>query len=499
MNKLNKDSFTNQESMLVDNTIDLQVEQWSAPESLSNDSIEPTQYPIRAWPGKLRKVVEAIAFYTQVPTAMSGQCVLGSVAHIGQALIDAPMGHIHMPASLYLITEGSSGSGKSSAMRLSHNEIRAHQKKRYDIFVEKLEEWESQKSGLKGNDLKSYLHKNSRPLNPVNMFSDATIEPVLDRFLSKEMKNASFISDEAGQFFNGYTMSSDTAGNAMSALTTLWSDGTVDRLRSQKGENSITNSRAYDVRLGIFLMGQRVILEKALANPLLDGQGLLARSLFACPSSIQGHRVWNDLDRRQKDPYADPDLVGYWERCGHLLKLSSTNDSQNNEERIKMRWHDELAEQAFYDGMQAIEIRQANGEALEYLRAYASRLAENASRIASLIAFFDERETITSDDINRAFLLVEYSISERLRYFDSTPSGEQNNSEKLSSWLIDKAKNKQPTKLSYSYIYNGAPMPMRKDVRLLKTELSILENAGHIKQKKEGNKLVVYINPQLYS
>ncbi len=42
-------------------------------------------------------------------------------------------------------------------------------------------------------------------------------------------------------------------------------------------------------------------------------------------------------------------------------------------------------------------------------------------------------------------------------------------------------------------------MPMRKDVKLLKTELSILENAGHIKQKKEGKKLVVYINPQLYS
>ncbi|MFP3740192.1 DUF3987 domain-containing protein, partial [Burkholderia sp. SIMBA_019] len=82
------------------------------------------------------------------------------------------------------------------------------------------------------------------------------------------------------------------------------------------------------------------------------------------------------------------------------------------------------------------------------LKAYASRMAENASRIASLIAFFEERKTINSDDIKRAFMLVEYSTAERLRYFDSSPTCEQNDSEKLSNWLMSKAKNKNPAILN---------------------------------------------------
>ena len=49
--------------------------------------------------------------------------------------------------------------------------------------------------------------------------------------------------------------------------------------------------------------------------------------------------------------------------------------------------------------------------ALEYLKAYASRMAENATRIASLMAFFDGRKTVTTDDIKRGFMLVEYSTT----------------------------------------------------------------------------------------
>ncbi|MGM9182366.1 DUF3987 domain-containing protein, partial [Campylobacter jejuni] len=115
------------------------------------------------------------------------------------------------------------------------------------------------------------------------------------------------------------------------------------------------------------------------------------------------------------------------------------------------------AEQAFYDGMQAIENRQAKGRALEYLKAYASRMAENASRIASLMAFFEGRYTITTDDINRAFKLVEYSTSERLRYLDATPSDKESDTEKLSKWLISKAKNRKPHKLNRTYVSNYAP------------------------------------------
>ena len=76
----------------------------------------------------LRRVIEAVAYYAQVPLAMAGQCVLGSLAHMGQRFIDAPFGHSHMPASLILITEGESGSGKTQAMGLTHFKIKEYER-----------------------------------------------------------------------------------------------------------------------------------------------------------------------------------------------------------------------------------------------------------------------------------------------------------------------------------------------------------------------------------
>ena len=87
------------------------------------------------------------------------------------------------------------------------------------------------------------------------------------------MNNASWTTDEAGQFFNGHTMTGDTAGSALSALTKLWSDGEVSRLRSQKSAYATPQTDAHSVRMTLLLQGQRVVLEQALTDPLMNGQG----------------------------------------------------------------------------------------------------------------------------------------------------------------------------------------------------------------------------------
>ena len=478
----------------------LQADAWGEPESLSNDPSKPTPYPINAFTGLLRRVIEAVAYYAQVPLAMAGQCVLGALAHMGQRFIDAPMGHGHMPVSLILITEGESGSGKTQAMGLTHFKIKEYERQQYASYLDDIAAWESEKAGLKSKELASFLDENPKPYNPKNLFDDATIEPILDRFISGEMNNASWTTDEAGQFFNGHTMTGDTAGSALSAITKLYSDGEVSRLRSQKSAYATPQTDAHSVRMTLLLQGQRVVLEQALTDPLMNGQGFLARALIACPEDLRGHRVWDDEKRRNDSPYDDPDLIAYCSRCQSLLDplpANLPNDITGARQRIKMQWADG-AEQNFYKHMQAIENRQARGQALEYLKAYASRMAENASRIASLMAFFEEREVITTDDITRAFMLVEYSTNERLRYLDATPTGEQNDSEKLSGWLVDKARGKNPHKLNRTYIANNAPNPLRKNTKLLQIELDKLESAKHIRQEMEGRSKVIFINPKLY-
>lgn len=477
---------------------DLQAEAWGNPEPLATDPSKPTTYPMQAWQGLLKNVVEKIAYYAQVPNAMAGQCVLGALAHIGQRFIDAPMGHKHMPASLYLVTEGESGSGKSVAMGLSHYEIKAYEREKYQIYFEQLNEWETEKEILQGKERKEYLANNPRPYNPITMFGDATIEPILDKFINGEMDNASWSTDEAGQFFNGHTMKGDTAGNALSALTTLYSDGAVNRLRSQKSQHANPRSQAYDVRMTLLLMGQRIVLEAALTDPMMNGQGFLARAMIACPDSLQGQRVWNDPKRMQQSPYDDADLIAYWEKCRTLLDPAPINDpSINSKGRIKVRWHDAEALNTFNESMQAIEYRQAKGKELEYLKGYASRMAENASRIASLMAFFEGRYTITTDDINRAFMLVEYSTSERLRYLDATPSGEQNDSEKLSSWLVAYCEKNQCKRLPYAEAQSKVSTRALRKKANFELAIEHLIARHHIKIENMDSYRFIVINPTL--
>ncbi|MGP5211959.1 DUF3987 domain-containing protein [Psychrobacter alimentarius] len=478
--------------------LDLQAEIWGEPEPLANSPNKPTPYPIDAFTGLLQHVVKAVAHYTQAPTAIAGQCVLGALAHMGQRFIDAPMGNGHMPTSLILITEGESGSGKSQTMGLTHFKIREYEKQLYADYLIELSSWENNKASLKGKELADFLEESPKPQNPKTMFKEATIEPILDKFIDGSISNASWTTDEAAQFFNGHTMKGDTAGNALSSLTTLYSDGEVSRLRSQKSAYATPHTDAYNVRMTLLLQGQRVILEPALADPVMNGQGFLARALIACPEDLRGQRIWNDEKRNNDSPYDNPHLIDYWARCQSLLDPSPANlpsDSIGAPKRIKMQWADNQTKQVFTDFKQAIENRQAQGQPLEYLKAYASRMAENASRIASLMAFFEGRKAITTDDIKRAFMLVEYSTAERLRYLDATPTGEQNDSEKLSSWLVEKARGKNPPILNKSFVSQNAPNTLRG--KKLNSLLDDLESMGHIRLESEGRRRLVCINPKL--
>lgn len=478
--------------------VELKSVAWPELEPLSSGPSKQTRYPIEAWDGLLQKVIKKIAYYQQVPEAMVGNCVLGALAHIGQAHVDAPIGHKHMPTSLILITEGESGSGKTQAMDLSHYKIKRYEQSQYEQYIVEHKEHKVQLASLKGAELKDYLANEPVPHNPERLFKDATIEPILDKFVNGEITDASWSTDDAAQFFNGHTMKGDTAGNALAAITDLYSGGEVNRTRSQKNAYATPHTKAFNVRMTLMLMAQRIILEPALTDAMMNQQGFLARALIACPNSLQGYRTFDNAKLRAQNPHRDADLIAYWNRCDELLDPVDSNaptDEKGAPKRFKMQWHDAQTEQVFYEHMQTIEGRQAKGGSLEHLKAYASRMAENASRIASLIAFFDKRKTITTEDIKRAFMLVEYSTAERLRYADATPTGEQSDIEKLSIWLAGKAKGKITHVLNKSFVTQNAPNALRG--KKLNGLLDDLESLGYIRLESEGRKRLIYVSPHL--
>lgn len=472
------------------------LDDWTEPENLAAEEDEPTPYPINAWRGVLRDAIKATAYHAQVTEALAGYCVLGALAHMGQPFINAPMGRGHTPTSLFLVAEGETGLGKTQAMGITHAVIEQQEEEAHHNYIAARDLWLLEYNSRTPKEQKQFEATNPKPVERITIFSDTTIEPVLDMFIDGQLVNGSWSTDEAGQFFGGHTMKGDTSLNALGALTTLWSKGGVSRIRSKRNRHASDNSRAFNVRLTMLLLGQRVVLEKALNDPEMNGQGFLARTLIAAPEDLRGQRVWNDPERNSKDPKDDPRIAEYWKRCEDLLKANTAESEPND--RYNMPYADKATANYFFDQMQAIEERMARGQQFEYLKGYASRMAENASRIAALIAFFDKRGAVTISDLKSGFALVEYSTAERLRYMNVNDTSQQSDAERLCSWLVSKVGNKQPPKINKSIVYNGAPKPMRKDSRKLDEVLKVLESAGHIKEEIEGTRRkVIYINPYL--
>lgn len=481
----------NKEPALQTKVKELNGIEWGEPEPLRQKVIFKNPYPLGAFNGVLGEAVQAIAYYAQVPLSIAGQAVLGALSTLGQGYVNAPMGYEHKPASLFLLTEAESTAGKTQASRLAYYAIHQHEKMQYKAFIEAIDEWQTQKDSLKGKERAEYIASEPQPQNPNTTVRDITIEALLDKFIIGDCKNLSLSSDEAGQFFGGHTMKSDTVSNALSSLTTLWSDGRANRERSIKSQYGTPKTTAYDVRLTIDLAGQRAIIEPALNDSLMNGQGFLARFLISCEPSLIGERDWNSEQRLNANPYTDQRLITFWQRCNCLL---DPLPAERLDERFNLPFGNG-AKKLLADYQQSVEHRQKQGKQLEYLRAFAGRMAENATRIATLFAYFDNQKALNVEYLERAFLLVEYSINERLRYAE-IQTQDKNDTEKLIEWIISKATGKNPPMLNKSFISQNAPTALRG--KKLDVLLCDLESMGYLRIEQQERKKLVFINPILF-
>lgn len=489
----------NKEPALQTKVKELNGIEWGEPEPLEDTNTPATRYPIEAWQGVLRQAVEAIAYHAQVSTAMAGQCVLGALATMLQQYINASFSDGEaIPVSLFLLTRGASSDGKNRTVRLSHRVIKAYQRELDEKYREDLEIWQADKRATPRKELDNFLITNPQPIQKTLFVTRGTLQGIINEMLNNQQKSIAWVTSDAGQFFGGYSMDDKNGSKTISDLSDVWSEGNFDDIT----KGNLGNKRAYDLRFTLDLQGQDEIIRKPLADPIMNGQGFLPRFLFAFPDSMRGKRVYNTPDRMNNISEHDPRLQAYWQTCRLLLDpLPSTKqtDEKGNSIKINMTFADQQARQALADYQQYCENRTAKGDKLEKYPAYAGRQAENASRIASLMAYFEGRTALTVDDIRRASLLTEYSIAERLRYDGESISGDsaENDSQKLVNWLADKAKQKQVNKLNWSYIYHGCPKPMNKNSKFIKAVIEILESANYVRMEKEGRAIFIYLNPIL--
>lgn len=460
--ELSKDDDTDEVQAYLDQVIKSLQDQWGELVPLGqNETTVNSTYPIHALPPLAREAVMAISEHVQSPIAMTAQCVIGAMSHIAQAKVNAPHPfNAHgEPCSLYLLTEGQSGSRKSTSRNMADRAIIQHERKQYELYRRDLEQWKSGQASLNKKDREAYGIENPPPHDPSTLYSDITLESIAGLYVDGILNNASIASDEAGQFFGGYTMKGDTRTQAIGGYAKLFDDGFVERTRSKSNLNG--SGRAYDARLTFNLQGQHEVLSDALRDPVLRGQGFLPRFILTVPENLAGTRL-QDAIYQSKNANHDHRLIAYWTRCEYLLDdcphPQIDQDLHNGRYVIPMNEQAREIDLAFYN---MFEELQGKGKRYEYLQAFASRASQLARRLATIFAYFEGLQWIDASTLTGACEVVKHSLNEWASYSEIEVRTESD-AEKLIKNLISKCTKDNTNRILKSLAAKGAPSHLRK-------------------------------------
>ena len=480
-----------------ENFIQISTNQWGKLTPLVHaESSANAVYPVDALPPLAKEAVIAISEHVQAPIAMTSQCVIATMSHIAQAKVNAPHPFSPQgePCSLFLLTEGQSGSRKSTSRNLADQAIIKHERKHYEAYRCELEQWKSTQAGLPKKEREAYCAENPPPNDPSTLYSDITLESIAGLYIDGILNNASIASDEAGQFFGGHSMKADTRNQALGGYAKLFDEGFVERTRSKSNMNG--SGRAYDTRLSFNLQGQHEVLADALKDPVLRGQGFLPRFILTIPENLAGTRL-QDAVYRNKNVSTDHRLIAYWTRCEYLLddcpQIKPEYELHNGRYVLSMDDAAREIDAAFYN---IFEELQAKGQRYEFLQAFASRASQLARRLATVFAYFEGLQCIDAKILKGACEVIKYSLNEWSMYADIEIKAESE-AERLIKWLIGKCVQQKTDRLTYSYMQTSCPRPMQKNKNLLEMIIQQLEDSNYLKVEMLNKKRLVVLNPLL--
>ncbi|MGX9609150.1 DUF3987 domain-containing protein [Acinetobacter sp. T63] len=493
-----KEEDTSEIQVFIDEAIEQLIKptEWGELLPLSQSETTLNPYPIHALPPLAKEAVIAISEHVQAPIAMTAQCVIGAMSHIAQAKVNAPhpFNEQGEPCSLFLLTEGQSGSRKSTSRNLADRAIINHERKQYEAYRQELEQWKSGLAGLSKKDREAYCVENPPPNDPSTLYSDITLESIAGLYIDGILNNASIASDEAGQFFGGHTMKGDTRNQALGGYAKLFDDGFVERTRSKSNLNG--SGRAYDVRLTFNLQGQHEVLAEALKDPVLRGQGFLPRFILTIPENLAGKRI-QDAIYRNKNASTDHRLIAYWTRCEYLLddcpQVKSEHELYNGRYVLPMSDEAREIDQEFYN---MFELLQGKGKRYEYLQAFASRASQLSRRLATVFAYFEGLQWIDAKTLKGACEVVQHSLNEWAMYADIEVKTESD-AERLIKWIAKQCNAQNTDRIAYSYVQTSCPRPMQKNKNLFEMVLQQLIDSNYIKIESIGRKRYIVIHPCL--
>jgi len=230
-----------------------------------------TPYPVEAL-GQLAAACRAIAEHGQLDPAMAGQCLLGAAAVLTQGLFNVQALGGVKPLSLYLLTLGDSGDGKSTAEEAALAPLWHWQREANAAYAGEVERVQAERARRKKGEP---APEDPRP--PHRLCMDATVEG-LRRDLSGGAMSQGVFTSEAGAMLAGYGMSAEQRAKTAATFSGLWDRGllSVSRVTGPRTER-------HGCRLAMHWLVQPV----ALLSPgrcLLAAMGFWPRFVIAWPS-----------------------------------------------------------------------------------------------------------------------------------------------------------------------------------------------------------------------
>ena len=420
----------------------------------------PTPWPSDCLPESLSQAVEAISDEVQAPIALAAFAVLGGVAHLAMRLTNANHPKIGaMPCSLYLLSQAQSGDRKSACFTLATYPIGKLERDARELHKKDSEQIRCEADAAKGKTEKAEILAQLAP-DPRTIYTDGTIQKIESDFVNGSAPALSFSTDEGASLLCGHSLKSDTRAASLGSLTKLFDGGGVQRDRVLDGQSGFR----FDVRFGLFLSAQPIVLQSTLADPMLRGQGFLARFLFSAPRSLAGTRF---LDPKRLHSKASDrvEIRAYWDALRNMASAPvSVEDGSLRLDVIAMA---PAAQMGWLEFFNETERRQGQDGDLQHLGAFASRAGELAARLAAVFAAYrhygercDMGLAVTQDDMQRACRLVGYSLNEWQAQANSSNLSQREIDAKQ---LLDVLHGKAWTDTTRQLIAQNAPNKLRKD------------------------------------
>lgn len=394
----------------------------SEPEPLRRSLVKSKPYPVHALGVILGEAATAIQRVTKAPLALCGQSILAAASLAAQPHADVTIDGRTYPLTLWAITIAESGERKSAIDGIALWAHKKHERESIERAEQAEPEYQIQLAAYEAA-LKHAKSKKSRveieaaiddcgerpepPPKGILVAAEPTIEAIQKIYLSG-VSSLGLFSDEGAVFFGGHSMSKDHALRSVGALSKLWDDGTSDRLRASDGQHKL-----YGKRLAMHMLIQPVVAESVLSDPLLTGQGFLARCLIAWPETTAGTRMYVEANAFQE--FA---VRRYGARIIELLQrpvAATKGELAPNKLELSA-----AAKATWIVAYEGIEKQMAPSGMFALVRPWASKAAEQILRIAGVLTVVADTDArvIEVDAITAASELMAWHMGEVLRLVD---------------------------------------------------------------------------------